>query len=104
MDSGLLVAATTVTPRSSWTPSISFNRLVSTPSWEFPVSPSEVRDVARASISSLNHPVNKRIHSNSVFLTKNIIDGEAARAFRKISLTARSDSPTNLFSSCENYR
>ena len=29
-----------------------------------------------------------------------MIDGEAALAFRKISLTARSDSPTYLFNSC----
>lgn len=29
------------------------------------------------------------------------MDGDAARAFRKISRTARSDSPTNLLSSCK---
>lgn len=33
-------------------------------------------------------------------LTKKMMDGEAARALRNISLTARSDSPTYLFSSC----
>jgi hypothetical protein len=33
-------------------------------------------------------------------LTKKIIDGEAALAFRKTSRTARSDSPRNLFRSC----
>jgi hypothetical protein len=32
-------------------------------------------------------------------LTKKMIDGDAARAFLKISRTARSDSPTNLLSS-----
>ena len=42
----------------------------------------------------------KRIVGWLSSLTKNIIDGEAARAFLNISLTARSDSPTNLFSSC----
>lgn len=48
--SGRFVAATTITPESSSTPSISFNRLVSTPadgpSWPSP------RAVASASISS----------------------------------------------------
>ena len=51
--SGLLVAATTVTPKDSCTPSISFRRLVSTPSFE-PPSDDDVEDLdtAKASISS----------------------------------------------------
>ena len=53
MTSGLLVAAMMVTPISSWTPSISFNKLVSTPSWDDTVPPSESdREVPSASISS----------------------------------------------------
>lgn len=53
MASGRFVAATTVTPVSSWTPSISFSKLVKTPSCEEPWSVSEdVREVAKASISS----------------------------------------------------
>lgn len=35
-------------------------------------------------------------------LTKNTIEGEAALAFRNISRTALSDSPTNLLRSCRN--
>lgn len=36
---------------------------------------------------------------DSEALTKNIIEGAAARAFLNVSRTARSDSPTNLFRS-----
>jgi len=51
MTSGRFVAPTTVTPVSSSTPSISFSRLVSTPSCDPPIA-SEDRDIASASISS----------------------------------------------------
>ena len=53
--SGPLVAATTVTPTSSWTPSISFNKPVSTPLCEKLVSleSEEEREVASASTLSL---------------------------------------------------
>ena len=52
MISGRFVAATIVTPTSSCTPSISFRRLVSTPSCAPPFESDEDREVARASISS----------------------------------------------------
>jgi len=39
-------------------------------------------------------------HISSTQRTKRMIDGDAALALRKISRTARSDSPTYLFRSC----
>ncbi len=50
--SGLLVAATIVTPTSSWTPSISLSKLVRTPSCAPPLVSEADREVASASISS----------------------------------------------------
>lgn len=52
MTSGRFVAATMVTPTSSCTPSISFRRLVKTPSCAPPLVSEEEREVANASISS----------------------------------------------------
>jgi hypothetical protein len=59
MTSGLLVAAMMVTPTNSWTPSISFNKLVSTPSWDdTPPSSESDREVPSASISSYGARIN----------------------------------------------
>ena len=56
MTSGLLVAAMMVTPSNSWTPSISFSKLVSTPSWDdTPPSSESDRELPRASISSCHN-------------------------------------------------
>lgn len=43
----------------------------------------------------------KKIVAIEHTLTKNIMEGEEAFAFLNISLTALSDSPTNLLSSCD---
>ncbi|EEQ38710.1 hypothetical protein CLUG_02837 [Clavispora lusitaniae ATCC 42720] len=76
MSVGSLVAATTTTPWSSSTPSISLSNDVST-FW-----PARVADSSRQAKASIS--------------SKNTIDGAAARALRKISRTARSLSPTYL--------
>ena len=52
------------------------------------------------------HPRKKKIENitmatNEDEITKNRIEGDAARAFRNISRTARSDSPRYLFNSWE---
>ena len=98
MIAGRFVAATIVTPVNSWIPSISFKRDARTPSCTSPYSP---RDAARASISSYEKSRTLVIGSirESFLPTKNMIEGAAARALRKISLTALSDSPTYLLSS-----
>ena len=94
--SGRFVAPMTVTPISSSTPSISFSRLSSTPSCVPPSTAAGEREEAKASISSCAL-ICIRSKAKREKRTKKIMDGDALRALRKISLTARSDSPTYLF-------
>ena len=93
----------TVTPTNSSTPSISFNRLSRTPSCVPLSTAAGEREDAKASISSCAHQYCMYVYVAKSEAkgkrTKKIIDGDALRAWRKISLTARSDSPTYLFSS-----
>lgn len=99
--SGRFVAATTMTCPISSIPSISFNKLVKIPSPTPLLWPSPLEE-ANESISScqwrVNHPFTPVVLDMG--LTKNTIDGDAARALRKTSRSARSDSPTNLLRSC----
>lgn len=50
------------------------------------------------------HKISVAFRKNKTALTKKIMEGEAALAFLNISRTARSDSPTNLFSNCTQER